>query len=208
VVAEEVDLSPDAQRFNTSPQQAVGPRAFVQADGSFELRVAPGHHRLKVVDVGLGLILASRDDPVEVKAAAGATCALTVAVAECSVRLRPERDGDRLAEVDRLEVRFTPKQPPNAGGIVFGNNDNYDQGVGLPWPEGTKEVRFWAPEGAVAVLARNNISQIRVDRERHNVPPLGRGEAEVVPAAGAALEIAVEVCAPREVPEDPAEGDK
>ena len=210
IVAEQVGEDPNEQVFG-SRMQIQGPRAFVQSDGSYELRVAPGFHQLRLVDAYTGLLLASGSERVRVLAGTEATLDISAALIELRFALAAEQEGKATALVDRIELRHTPKPDPKQGGRVqvFGGNDNYDQGIGIDVPSGASELRAFVPEGTVTVLARNNIQQIRRDQDRGNNPPLFREEFELTEQDGARKEVTLKIAPPQDLegakpPEDPA----
>lgn len=176
-----------------------GPRTFVAPDGRFELPVSPGTHRLLLVDLLTSVVLAESPAGVTAKPGTTATADLPAELAQVRVRLVPENEGGAMAVVDRLEVRFQPADSPAAPGLIV-MNENYDQGVGLPVPDGTTELVFVLPAGRATLLARSAVPQLRGDGPRWEPGPLGRAELEI--AAGAADDAAVEVpvVAPPEVP--------
>lgn len=67
--------------------QFQGPRWFVQQDGSFDLGVATGFHRLRLVDANTGLLLGSSSDRVQVKSGAVAKADLDLAPGRSEVKL-------------------------------------------------------------------------------------------------------------------------
>ena len=203
VAAEQVGEDPNEQVFGTR-MQIQGPRAFVAADGTFEVRVVPGFHQLRLVDAGTGLLLASGSERVRVLAGADASLDIQASLHEVRIALAPEAEGKALALVDRIELRHTPKPDPKQGGRVqvFGGNDNYDQGIGFDVPQGATELRCFVPAGTLTVLARNNLSAIRVDKDRGNNPPLAREEFEVTEQDAAAREVTLKVSQPPEIADE------
>ena len=204
VVAEQVGEDPNEQIFG-SRMQIQGPRAFVATDGTFEVRVVPGFHRLRLVDACTGLLLASGSDRVRVLAGSDASLDIQAALTEVRVNLAPEAEGKPIALVDRIELRHTPKPDPKQAGrvqMVFGANDNHDQGIGFDIPAGATELRCYVPEGTLTLLARNNQSLIRVDKDRGNVSPLAREEIEVTEQDAAPREVTLKVSQPPEIADD------
>ncbi|MEQ1632531.1 MAG: carboxypeptidase-like regulatory domain-containing protein [Planctomycetota bacterium] len=203
VVAEQAGEDPNEQIFGNRTQ-IQGPRAFVQPDGTFRLGVVAGFHRLRLVDAWSGMLLASGSDRVEVKAGGEATLDIDSKLTEVAIALQQEVAEKPMAVVDRIEVRFTPKADPKAQGRalqVFGGNDNYDQGAGIDVPAGATSARLWLPEGSVLLLARNNVTAVRVDKDRFNQPPLGREEFEIAKTEGSRREVTLKIGPPPEVPE-------
>ena len=200
IVAEQVGEDPNEQVFG-SRMQIQGPRAFVQPDGSYELRVAPGFHQLRLVDAYTGLLLASGSERVRVPAGTEATLDITAALTELRFALTAEQEGKAMAVVDRIELRHTPKADPKQGGRVqvFGGNDNYDQGIGIDVSEGATELRAFVPEGTVTILARNYVQQIRRDQDRGNNPPLCREEFELTEQDGARKEVTLKIAPPQDL---------
>jgi hypothetical protein len=184
--------------------QIPGPRAFVTADGTFDVRVVSGFHQLRLVDAGTGLLLASGSERVRVLAGADATLDIQASLNEVRIALTPEAEGKPQALVDRIELRHTPKPDPKQGGRVqvFGGNDNYDQGIGFDVPASATELRCFVPEGTLTLLARNNLSAIRVDKDRGNNPPLAREEFEVTEQDAAAREVTLKVSQPPEIADE------
>lgn len=202
VVAEQVGEDPNEQVF-LNRSQFMGPRCFVGADGRFELGVSTGFHRLRLVDANTGLLLGSSADRVQVKSGAVATADVEATLAEIEIELVPENEQKPTALVDRLELRFTPKPDPKAQGRamqVFGGNDNYDSGTGVDLPPGAKGIKVWLPEGSLVVLARNNVTQIRIDDDRYNVPAIAREELEIAIGETAPPKVTMKIGAPPEVP--------
>ena len=203
VVAEQAGEDPNEQVFGNRTQ-IQGPRAFVQTDGTFRLGVVAGFHRLRLVDAWSGMLLASGSDRVEVKAGGEAMLDIDSKLTEVAIALQQEVAEKPMAVVDRIEVRFTPKADPKAQGRVmqvFGGNDNYDQGAGIDVPAGATSARLWLPEGSVVLLARNNVTAVRVDKDRYNQPPLGREEFEIAKEEGSRREVTLKIGPPPEVPE-------
>lgn len=203
VVAEQVGEDPNEQVFG-SRMQIQGPRAFVTADGTFEVRVVSGFHQLRLVDAGTGLLLASGSERVRVLAGADASLDIRASLTEVRIALAPEAEGKEQALVDRIELRHTPKPDPKQGGRlqVFGGNDNYDQGIGFDVARGATELRCFVPEGTLTLLARNNVSSIRVDKDRGNNAPLAREEFEVPELDGTAHEVTLKVSQPPEIADE------
>lgn len=203
VVAEQVGEDPNEQVFG-SRMQIQGPRAFVTADGTFEVRVVSGFHQLRLVDAGTGLLLASGSERVRVLAGADASLDIQASLTEVRIALAPEAEGKPQALVDRIELRHTPKPDPKQGGRVqvFGGNDNYDQGIGFDVTQGATELRCFVPEGTLTLLARNNLYAIRTGKDRMNNPPLGREELELTEQDTAARDVTLKVSQPPEVADD------
>jgi hypothetical protein len=190
VVAEQVSDNPDEQNYR-SMQQFAGPRAFVQGDGTFDLRVARGTHLLRVVDVASGLLLAS-SKRVTVAAETAVQHDLAVPLTELVVTLEPPADAGPMTWVDRLEVRHQPPKPEQAG-VIFGGNDEYDAGLGLPVPLGTKVVRLCVPEGKVTLLARGNAGNLKLGKERGRMGPVAREDVDLAADEKAVREFVLKI---------------
>ncbi|MBL8733852.1 MAG: carboxypeptidase regulatory-like domain-containing protein [Planctomycetes bacterium] len=172
-----------------------GPRALVAVGGRFELPVGSGPHRLCVVDAATGVLLASPQQRLEVGPNGELVHELAVALTEVTVTLTPPADAGPFVWIDRLEIRHQPPQP-NAGNVVFGNDD-YDRGSGVPVAPGQTTVRLWLPAGKVTLLARGSSSQLAVGRnQRGDQAPLGRAEFELAADEKAAKLVTIEVSAP------------
>jgi hypothetical protein len=198
-VAEQVSEDPNERKF-VSRAQVLGPRAFVEPDGAFTLGVAPGFHTLQLVDAYSGLLLASGDDRIEVRAGQDAEASLSAPLSEVAVQLAPPADGKPAALVDRLEIRHQPKADKNGARVqVFGGNDNYDQGIGVDIQPGQDQVRLWLPAGTATLLLRSQAASLRRDESRQQNEPLGREEVTI--ADEARLEARIQLVEPPAIAE-------
>jgi hypothetical protein len=188
VVAEQVSDNPDEQSYR-SYNQYQGPRAFVQADGTFTLPVVRGTHTLRVFDAASGVLLATAADRVAVPAGGETVRELKVPLTEVVVKLEPDATAGPFVWMDRLEVRHIPAKTDRNGGVVMmGGNDEYDSGIGLPIAVGVTSLKLWLPEGKATLLARGSASSLR------------RGQAPAIGALGKEeMELAADEKALREV---------
>ncbi|MBL8755310.1 MAG: carboxypeptidase regulatory-like domain-containing protein [Planctomycetes bacterium] len=197
VVAEQVSDNPDEQSYR-SMQQFAGPRAFVLGDGTFDLRVARGTHLLRVVDVATGLLLAT-SKRITVAAEGAVQHDLAVPLTELAVTLEVPADAGPCTWVDRLEVRLQPPKPEQGGMVVFGGNDEYDAGLGLPVPPGATSVRLCVPEGKVTLLARGNGGSLKAGKERGRMGPVAREELDIAADEKAVRELVLKLGAKPEI---------
>lgn len=180
-----------------------GPRALVAVDGTFELPVGSGPHRLQVVDIATGVLLASPPQRLEVGANGELSQDVEVPLTEVTVTLAPPADAGPFLWVDRLEVRHQPPQKGN-GNVVFGGNDDYEQGGTVPVAPGQTTLRLWLPEGKVTLFARSSVSQLQLGRNQHNQGPLGRVEFDLGADEKAPRTVTLEVAAPPKIDEEAA----
>lgn len=203
VVALPIDDQHDHPVFYSQFQHD-GPRALVAVDGTFELPVGSGPHRLHVVDAATGVLLATPKERLEVVANGELAQDVAVPLTEVTVTLTPPADAGPFVWVDRLEIRHQPPQP-GAGNVVFGN-DEYDRGGGVPVAPGQTTVRLWLPEGKVTLLARGSSAQLSVERnQRGNEAPLGRVEFDLGADEKAPKAVTIEVAAPPKIEENEAQ---
>ncbi len=204
-------IADDQQQVFFSPYQNdwSGPRAFVDRGGAFELLLGPGRYAMEAVDLASGIRLGSTTDPVVITAGGEAQRDLVFPLFDVIVKLEPEKPGP-VAVCDRMEVRIAAKDQ-NQNIQMFGGNDHYDFGTGFALEPGQTEVRFAVPASDLVILLRNNVSALRSDDQRHNLPPLARGELEVVEKqerADARFETTIKLPAPPEIPGEEADQDK
>lgn len=203
VVATPIDEQTEHHVFYSQFQHE-GPRALCAVDGTFELPIGSGPHRLQVVDAATGVLLAALKERLEVGANGERAQDVDVPLTEVTVTLTPPADSGPFVWVDRLEIRHQPPQP-NAGNVVFGN-DEYDRGNGVPVAPGQTTVRLWLPEGKVTLLARGSSAQLSVERnQRGNEAPLGRVEFDLGADEKAARAVTIEVAAPPKLEEKEAQ---
>lgn len=194
VVAQQVAEDPNMPFYGN---HFAGTRSFVAPDATFAIHVAPGSYRLRLIDYVSGLPLATPPATLRVRPSQTVQSDLKAPLTEVTLRLVPEQADGKVALTDRVEVRFQAKNGQQMG---FGN-DNYDSGTGLPIEPGQREVRLQLPPGNATFLLRNNVTQLRVDDQRYNVPPVGRHELEVPEQAKAPLECEIKVGPPPEIPD-------
>jgi protocatechuate 3,4-dioxygenase beta subunit len=193
VVAQQV--AEDQQQIYYSNQQYNGPRSFVGADARFSVRVGPGTYKLILIDLATGVALATTKTDVKVRAGGQETTALEAELESVHVTLAPEDKGKPTALVDRIEVRHEAK---NATQKMNGN-DNYEQAMSVGLAAGQTELTMLLPAGNAVLLARNNVTSIRTDDQRWNVPPLGRQELEIKVAGDARMDVEMKIGAPPEI---------
>lgn len=189
--------------FNT---QWNGPRSFVTASGEYELRVGPGTYQLSVVDLQTAIQLHDEATKLEVKTGATISRDLRLVLARIELELKAAADTKEMAPVDRIEIRIVDKAMKE-NGVQIGGNDNYDTGAGLRWPLGATKLSVVLPLGEATFLCRTNTTAIRIDDNRWENPPPGRGELEITAGAGAKTACTIEVGAPPEIP-DPEQAKK
>lgn len=185
------------QFFSPFDTELRGMRCFVAPSGEFGLRVGPGTYRLDVVDLATGVRLGGSDKNLRVEANGTASTELPLQLKQITLKLEPEADVKQMAIVDRIELRLLPK----ANKQGFGGNDHYDTGIGVELPFGALEATVVLPEGDLTCLARNNVTAIRIDDQRWNQPPVGRGELEIAFTAEAKNECVVKIGPPPEIPD-------
>lgn len=199
VVAQQIS---EEQQINFYPgMQFQGPRSFVGADGSFDVRVGPGTHRLILLDLGTGVLLAVSSEDVRVGSGERSTADITAALVTVQVKLVPEEKDKPCAVVDRVEVRHTLKALGNQGGFA---GENYEQCMSIDIAPGQTEITLSLPVGNGLLLARNNAATIRVDDQRNTVMPVGRLEVDVANTETARIESELKIGPPSEIP-DPKE---
>lgn len=177
-----------------------GNRSFVAADGTFAIAVGPGTYRLNLHEIGSNLRLLGDRTLLRVRAAETVTQALAARLVTVKVTLEPDADVKTMADVDRLELRVVAKDQ-DAGMIRFGDNDQYDFGVGVPVPPGCRELELLLPPASITLLARNHVGAIRTDDQRWQVSPVGRGEIDLSASKEPRAECTIKVGAPPEIPE-------
>ena len=203
VVATPIDERTEHHVFYSQFQHE-GPRALCSVDGTFELPVGSGPHRLQVVDAATGVLLATVKERLEVGPNGALAKDVAVPLTEVTVTLTPPADAGPFAWVDRLEIRHQPPQP-GAGNVVFGN-DEYDRGGGVPIEPGQTTVRLWLPEGKVTLLARGSSWQLGAERnQRGDQAPLGRVEFDLGADEKAPKAVTIEVAAPPKLEENEAQ---
>jgi len=159
------------------------------------VRVGPGTYKLLLIDLATGVALATTKTDVKVRAGGQETAALETELASVHVTLAPEDKGKPVALVDRIEVRHEAK---NATQKIVGN-DNYEQAMSVGLAAGQAEVTLLLPAGNAVLLARNNVTSIRTDDQRWNVPPVGRQEIEIKVAGDARMDVEMKIGAPPEI---------
>lgn len=194
-------VSEEGQRFfSPFDTNFFGPRSFVGPSGEYEVRVGPGSYQLVVVDLATSLQVHDETKKIEVPAGGTATRDLQLQLARIDLELKPGAEVKEMAAIDRVEIRVISKAMKQ-GGVQFGGNDNYDSGIGVRWPQGTTKLGVVLPLGDATFLCRNGIAALRIDDERWNNAPLGRGELEVTAGQGAKTSCTIEVGAPPEIPD-------
>lgn len=200
------DTVSEGQQFDQDPwgDPVAGNRSFVGADGTFQIRVGPGAYRLDLHEIGSNIKLLGDRTLLRVRAAETVTQDLAPRLVAVKVRLEPDAEVKSMADVDRVELRITMRDQ-DAGMARFGDNEHYDFGVGVPVPFGCRELALLLPPGTVTLLARNHATDIRIDDNRWQVPPVGRGELELSEDKEGRAEIVLKIGAPPEVPEPEAD---
>ena len=179
VVAEPITDDPNQPIIHGGRNQFPGPRAFADAEGNFTLVLAPGKHRLRVVDSLTGLQMAEARDPVVLAPNGAASCEIAVPLTEVVVQLQPPVAGEAMPWLDRLEVRHVPPAKGVANVFMGGNSDEYDMGGGVPIPFGATSVRLWLAEGKVTLLARSGVARLQRKRSNSGGAPLVRDEFDL-----------------------------
>lgn len=194
------------QFFSPYDNRFPGPRSFVGQNGEYELRLGPGTYQMIVVDLATSLAIHHETKKVELATGGSAERDLVLELAKIELELKQAPDVKECAQVERIEIRLLTKSMKE-GGMNFGGNDNYDMGTGIRLPFGQTKLEVVLPPGDATFLARNQVAQLRVDDERWNIAPLGRGELEIAVGQGAKTSCVIEVGAPPEIP-DPEKKEK
>jgi protocatechuate 3,4-dioxygenase beta subunit len=205
VVARLVNEDNNNRVFYSYNPNYPGPRAFVDRDGAYELRVGPGTYQLLVVDLGTALLLHNETKKIEVPTGGIAERDLKLELTAIEVEIKPAADVKEPALFERLEIRIVPKAQKD--GNRFGGNDNYDTGAGVRWPLGAAKQTLVLPLGDATFFCRSQVANLRIDDNRWENPPVGRAEFEIATGQGAKTTCTIEVGAPPEVP-DPDKKDK
>lgn len=200
VVVARIVSDENQQFFSPFETNFAGPRSFVQPNGDFEVRVGPGNYQLAVVDLATSILLHNETKKIEVPTGGTAERNLAIELARIDIELKAAADQKAVAAVDRVEVRVIGKALKDSG-VQFGNNDSYDAGAGLRWPEGQQKLTVALPLGDATFLCRNNVAMLRIDDERWNNQPLGRAELEIALGQGAKTGVVIEVGPPPEIPD-------
>lgn len=188
------------QFFSPFDNRFPGPRSFVGPTGEYELRLGPGAYQLTVVDLATSLAIHNETKKVELATGGVATRDLSLELARIQLELKPAADVQECAQVERIEIRLLTKAMKE-GGMNFAGNDNYDTGIGIRLARGQTKLDVILPPGEATFLARNQVAQLRVDDDRWNVAPLGRGELEIAVGPGAKTSCVIEIGAPPEIPD-------
>lgn len=199
VVAQQI--SEDNQMF-FSPYDTsyVGPRAFVDPGGNFSLRTGPGTYQLLLVDTATNVRLDASSKPIKVEPNQDASCDFTSKLFQVAIQLVPEKEGQPMAMLDRLELRVVPKVKDNKNNNnPFGGNDNFDFGIGVDLLPAQTTVEVVVPDSTVTVMLRNSVASIRIDEQRGNQAPIGRGEFETSDKENAD-KVTIKVGEPPEIP--------
>ncbi|MCR9247738.1 MAG: carboxypeptidase-like regulatory domain-containing protein [bacterium] len=177
-----------------------GPRSFVTRDLRFDVRAGPGDYFLYVADLETGLTLHTEPERVALGASKSVTRDLTVELARIDLALAAAPGVERPADVDRIEIRFAPRDLPN---IVanLGSNPNYDSQRGLHWPRGAERRTLVLPPGTALFYARNGVRHLRHDRQRHTNPPLGIVDLEIEAGREQPIECRLELDEAPEIPD-------
>ncbi|GDY03628.1 hypothetical protein LBMAG49_29570 [Planctomycetota bacterium] len=190
---------PDEGSLNFYPgMQLAGPRSFVAAGGKFSVRVGPGQHRLLLLDIATGVVLASSEKDVRVRAGEHAMVEIHAPLVSVSLKFVPEEAGKPCAVIDRIEVRHMTKSNANQGNFA---GDNYEQCMSVPVAPGQTDLTLVLPIGIATLFARNNVATIRIDGQRNNIMPLGRAEIDISNTEKQRLEIELRIGAPVEIPD-------
>jgi len=194
------------QFFSPYDNRFPGPRSFVGPTGEYELRLGPGSYQMVVVDLATSLAIHQETKKIELVTGGSVARDLSLELAKIELELKPAADVKECAQVERIELRLLTKTMKE-GGMNFGGNDNYDTGIGLRLPLGQTKLEVVLPPGDATFLARNQVAQLRVDDQRWNLAPLGRGELEIAVGPGAKTSCVIEIGAPPEIP-DPEKKEK
>lgn len=185
--------------FSAYNQNYPGTRAFVARDGSYEIRVGPGQYQLAVVDLTTLVRLHAEDKPIEVGTGKTVERDIALALARVDLELRAAAGVDAIASVERIEVRFAPKEMKGQAN-AFGGNEQYDSRAGMWWGVGTTKKSIVLPEGIALLLCRNDVFNLRIDQQKWQNAPLGRAEFDITLDAGLKLECPIEVDAAPAIP--------
>ena len=167
------------------------PRAFVTADGSYELPALDGQYQVVVFDLALGAPL-TPSARVDVRGA-DVTRDFVVLLAKVVLTLEPANE--RMAVLERVEVRCRPLGETTPDGGI--DADEHDQGGGVLVPRGATSLTVALPHGDVTLLARSHAHELR---GQHHPEALGR--LELVLPADAALPAKLAVAPPPEIPDE------
>lgn len=200
VVAEAIDEQNERHVFHSQFQHD-GPRALAANDGTFELPIGSGPHRLHVVDGATGTLLATLPQRLEVGPNGELRQDVPIVLNEVTVTLSPPADSGPFTWCDRLEIRHQPAKQDNNNRVVFAGNEEYEMGGSVPIAPGQTTVRLWLPEGKATLLARGSSSSLQMGRSRSNTPALGRVEVDLGADEKGPKAVLLEVGAPPAIEE-------
>jgi hypothetical protein len=166
-------------------------------DGSFTLPLVAGTHRLSVVDLQLGIVVAT-SRPIDVRDE-DVVQDLAVPLVACTVRLQAG-EGAAMALVDRLEVQGQ-LAAQREGGVAADFDTSYERGRGVQLPRGATSVQLLLPPGDFMLCARSHAERLFGDQGGQSLPPLGKVEFTVTAAAPPPA-IVLEIATPPEIPVD------
>ncbi len=183
-----------------------GPRATVRRDGTFDLGLAPGKYRLRVVDAETSVIL--WQDTEELEVAAGKTSRQEIAVdlVLVRVRLEPKAEGGKVVAA-HLGVQVDWPKPAQArfGGVMVAESGTASLGgPGLPLAAGQSEIDLYLPPRDTILRVQSNARSLGPAPQQDKQPTLA--EHELTPEVGKPVRIQIEVPPPPEI-EDSEERD-
>lgn len=193
VVASKANQTHHSFSFNNANVR--GHCAMVQPDGRYEMSVDEGRFTMSVVDLRSGLTLWQSATNFHIPANDKRQEDIEVPLGRVVIELVPDKEGQALPRVSRVEIRAEHPQPKGlVQRQVFMGNNNYEQGIGVHLERGAKKVELFLPPVPCKILARSDAHQLDPKMNRHNFSPLG--EVEVKPEAGKSSKTQLRVSAP------------
>ncbi len=182
-----------------------GPSATIGRDGGFDLELAPGKYKLRVVDLGTGVTLLKADEPVEVEAGASNQLEqeLSLELALVRVTLKPKAaEGEIAAAKLEVKINWPKSQPGGLGGFIVHDFEGAPGGTGpgVPLADGQREVDLYLPVREVTLRVHSNVYRLRTGQQAGKQPPLA--EHQFTPEPGKTNRVEIQVAAPPEIDED------
>ncbi|MHC5069934.1 MAG: MSCRAMM family protein [Planctomycetota bacterium] len=175
-----------------------GPSATIGRDGAFDLELAPGKYRLKVVDLGTGVTLWQSEEQVELEAGAASQQQLELELALVRVRLKPRTEGGTIAAaILAVQVEW-PKPEQGVFSTVFvEGSSGAVGGPGVSLADDQREIDLYLPARETKLLVHTNAWSLGQGQQEGQPSPLGRHE--FTPEVGKTNRIEIEVSPPPEI---------
>jgi hypothetical protein len=172
-----------------------GPKTTVRRDGTFDLALAPGKYRLKVVDVATRVILWQDLEEIEVAIGKASHQEITMDLVLVRVRLKPKVEGGKIVAAHLgVQVDWPKPEQVHFGAMVVEHQGAVLGGPGLPLAPGQTDIDLYLPPRETTLQVQSNARSLAPTAQQGKQTPLA--EHEFTPEVGKPVRIQIDVLPP------------